>query len=90
MTNLRLSIHAAEHVRLRQMLTERRLALGLSQRALAERLGVIHSFVGKVETGDRRLDIFEFLLYCDSLELDAVAVLQEIRARMAQPSGVYP
>ncbi|MCP2040583.1 transcriptional regulator with XRE-family HTH domain [Neisseria sp. HSC-16F19] len=84
MTNLRLSVHAAEHVYLRQILTRRRLELGLSQRALAERLGVIHSFVGKVETGDRRLDIFEFVEYCKGLEWDALDVLREI---MGQQDG---
>lgn len=89
MKNLRLSIHTAEYVQLRQILTERRLALGLSQRALAERLGVIHSFVGKVETGDRRLDVFEFLVYCENLELDALAVLQELRTRIAQSPDIY-
>ena len=49
------------------MFTQRRLELGLSQRALAERLGVIHSFIGKVETGDRRLVVFKNL--CQSSKL---------------------
>lgn len=69
MQNLRLSIHAPEHIWLRQLFIQRRLQLGLSQRALAERLNVIHSFIGKVETGDRRLDILEFILYCQALEI---------------------
>lgn len=81
MQNLRLSIYSAEHIYLRQLLTKRRLELGLSQRALAGRLDVVHSFIGKVETGDRRLDLFEFLLYCEGLELNAVDVLQEIIER---------
>lgn len=78
MRNLRLSVHSAEHSLLRYRFTQRRLELGLSQRALAERLGVVHSFIGKVETGDRRLDIFEFVQYCIALELDPLAVLQEV------------
>lgn len=78
MKNLRLSIHSTEYVTLRKKLTQRRLELGLSQRALAERLGVIHSFVGKVETGDRRLDIFEFVVYCRALEWQAFDVLQMV------------
>lgn len=78
MKNIRLSIHSAEHTYLRQRLTLRRLELNLSQRALAERLGVIHSFVGKVETGDRRLDVFEFVQYCSCLEWNALDVLSEI------------
>ncbi|MDP7886162.1 hypothetical protein QWI90_10530, partial [Acinetobacter baumannii] len=28
---------------------------------------LIYSFIGKVETGDRRLDVFEFLAYCEGL-----------------------
>lgn len=53
--------------------------LGLSQRALAERLDVVHSFVGKVETGDRRMDVFEFIEYCRALDWDAAEVLQELQ-----------
>ncbi|WP_274571730.1 helix-turn-helix transcriptional regulator [Neisseria leonii] len=75
MANLRLSVHSAEHLHLRQILIQRRLELGLSQRALADRLNVIHSFVGKVETGDRRLDVFEFAAYCRALEWYAPDVL---------------
>ncbi|WP_439258402.1 helix-turn-helix domain-containing protein [Lonepinella sp. BR2271] len=78
MRNLRLSIHSAEHSWLRQLFLEQRQKLGLSQRALADKLGVIHSFIGKVETGDRRLDVFEFIAYCKGLELDPLVVLQEI------------
>lgn len=78
MANFRRSIYSSEHVYLRQILIRRRLELGLSQRALAERLGVIHSFVGKVEMGDRRLDVLEFVEYCTSLEWDALDVLRRI------------
>ncbi|TXJ09477.1 MAG: XRE family transcriptional regulator [Acinetobacter sp.] len=77
MSNLKLSIHAPQHVWLRQLFIQRRLELGLSQRALAIRLGVIYSFVGKVETGDRRLDILEFVHYCAALQLDASHTLQQ-------------
>ncbi|WP_421522826.1 XRE family transcriptional regulator [Neisseria yangbaofengii] len=57
----------------------------MSQRALADRLDVIHSFIGKVETGDRRLDLFEFLAYCEGLELNALNVIEEIIQR-AKPN----
>lgn len=78
MSNLRLSIYSEQHTWLRMRLTARRQELGLSQRALCEKMGVVSSFVGKVETGDRRLDIFEFIAYCRGLDLDPVSVLQEI------------
>ena len=44
---------------------------------------MIHFFIGKVETGDRRLDILEFILYCQALELSAETVLQQIQQRLA-------
>ena len=81
MTNLRLSIHSEQHIWLRQCFTERRIELKLSQRALCEKMGVVSSFVGKVETGDRRLDLFEFIAYCKGLELDPIEVLREIEQR---------
>ena len=76
MKNIRLSVHSKEHTKLRQLLIRRRLDLGLSQRALAERMDVVHSFVGKVETGDRRMDIFEFIEYCRALDWDASEVVR--------------
>ena len=82
MRNIRLSVHSAEHTYLRQLLIRRRLDLGLSQRALAERMNVVHSFVGKVETGDRRLDIFEFIDYCRALNWQPEEVLQSLRGRV--------
>ena len=79
MRNIRLSVHSAEHTYLRQLLIRRRLDLGLSQRALAERMNVVHSFVGKVETGDRLLDIFEFIDYCLALNWQPEEVLQSLQ-----------
>ncbi|OOF53315.1 helix-turn-helix domain-containing protein [Rodentibacter trehalosifermentans] len=81
MANLRLSIHSNEHLWLRDIFLKQRKALGLSQRALCEKMGVVSSFVGKVETGDRRLDIFEFIKYCEALELDPIEIVAEIREK---------
>lgn len=81
MKTLKLSIHSPEYIWLRQLFIKRREELGLSQRALASRLDVVYSFIGKVETGDRRLDVFEFMAYCEALELDVIFVLQLLRNR---------
>lgn len=79
MSNFKLSIHSPQHKWLRQYFVQRRKELGLSQRAFAARLDVAYSFVGKIETGDRRLDMFEFISYCKALELDPLKVVQEIK-----------
>lgn len=42
-------------------------------------MDVVHSFVGKVETGDRRMDIFEFIDYCRALNWKPEEVLQSLQ-----------
>lgn len=39
-------------------------------RALAERMGRPHSFVQDVESGQRRLDVIQFIWYCEHLNWD--------------------
>lgn len=75
MNNFRKTIHAKEHEHLRAIFKQQREKLGLTQRALAEKMGVIYSLIGKIETGDRRLDVIEFIDYCRALELEPIDVL---------------
>lgn len=54
------SVHTSEYDRVRSHLRSARQAAGLSQRDLAQRLDVPHSWVAKVEMGERRIDLVEF------------------------------
>ena len=65
----RKSIHHKLHSSLRDTLVKARKDLHLSQRDLAEKLGVTYSVIGKIETGDRRLDVIEFYEYTKALGL---------------------
>jgi len=47
-----------------------RLEKELSMRDLALLIGEPHQFVGKIETGERRLDVFEYVQYCQALKID--------------------
>lgn len=49
-----------------------------TMRALADRLGTPHSFIGKTEQLNRRLDVGEFTQYCMALEVDPVEVFSEL------------
>lgn len=81
-TTLRTSIHSTEQEWLRRYFVSQRKQLGLSQRELADKLGVIASFISKIETGDRRLDVVEFIRYCQGLELDAESVIRQLKERV--------
>ncbi len=65
------SPHGQEYDRLRKWLKDARGESGLSTRALAEILGVHHSIVGKVESGDRKLEVFELINYCAAMGVPA-------------------
>ena len=62
--SMRKSTHTDEYHKLRDQLSAIRSRAGLSQRGLAERIGVPHTWVSKVEAGERRIDIVEFSWFC--------------------------
>jgi hypothetical protein len=43
--------------------------------------GRAHSYVSRIEKGDRRLDVPEFIQWCDVLDADPVEVLRRIVRR---------
>ncbi len=51
----------------------------LTMRDVGERLGVTHSWVGKVEQLERRLDLYEYAQLCEVLEVDAKQGLDHLR-----------
>ncbi len=59
-----------------QRLVERRNQLGLSQAKLAERIGNHQQFVGRVELGERRLDVVEFVDIAKALDLDPIELIR--------------
>jgi transcriptional regulator with XRE-family HTH domain len=71
---MRKSTHTPEYAALRQKLASIRAAAGLSQRQLAAILQVPHSWVAKVESGERRIDLVEFAWFCAACGQDASEV----------------
>lgn len=68
---------------LTQCLVEARVAAGVTQIELAERLGRHQSFVSKVEGGDRRLDVIEFLQIAKALKVEPEPIIQSVVAALA-------
>ena len=43
---------------------------GLTMREVAEIIDEPHQFISKIETGERRLDVFEYIQYCQALGIN--------------------
>lgn len=74
------SLHSEEYRRLAEWLIYNRKDKGLSMRDLAEKLGVSHSVIGKIEQRERRLDVVEYLIYCKELEISPIDGLKAIQS----------
>lgn len=66
------SLYSEKHTKLTNWLKESREAQGMTMRELGAKMNVPHSFIGKVEQGERRLDVCEYVQYCNSLQIDPV------------------
>jgi len=70
------AITSEKYNKLNLTFKERRLALGLSMRDLGEIIKEPHSFVQKVEANQRKLDIFQYVQYCEGLKIDPAETLK--------------
>ena len=64
------TIHSVAYKVVRDWLIRKRHEQNLTQRDLAHLLDVPHSWVGKVESGERRIDLIEYIRVCKKLNAD--------------------
>ena len=69
-TTLRKTLRSRGHRALIDILVEGRKQAGLTQRDLAARLKRPHSFIGRIEAGERRVDVIEFIEIARVMGLD--------------------
>lgn len=74
------------HKALIELLVAKREAAGLTQAELAKRLGEYQSFVARLESGQRRVDLIEFIELSEAIGFDAVKGLSAIRERYRRQS----
>jgi transcriptional regulator with XRE-family HTH domain len=75
---MRKSTHTPHYKAITEKLIAMRKEAGLTHRQLAEKLGREHSFVWRIEQGERRLDLVEFHWVCRALGRDSVEVYAEL------------
>ena len=59
-------------------LKEQRINSNLTMKELGLLLNVHHSIVGKIELGERRLDVIEWIQYCEALNADPFECLETL------------
>lgn len=79
---MRKSVHTKAYGVLRERLIAARQSAGLTQHALAKKLGRPQSFVAKYEGGERRLDLVESLEIARALGIDARRLVRDVSEAM--------
>ena len=72
------SIHSHLYHRIIARLRAKREGKGLSQYQLSQILKVQQSYVSKIETCERRLDILELMNICEALDLSFIDFVRDI------------
>ncbi len=81
------STHAAEYEAVKSALIAMRKTAGLTQRDVAKKLGREHSFVWRIENGERRVDLLEFYWVCEALGQDAATCYRKLTRQFRQSSS---
>jgi transcriptional regulator with XRE-family HTH domain len=73
---MRKTLHSADYARFLALLKASRKHAGIVQQELADKLGKPQSFVAKVEGGERRIDVIEFIAIAEAIGRDPVRLLR--------------
>lgn len=80
-------MHSSEYRALRAELRRVRESAELSQRDLATLLNVPHSWIAKVESGERRIDLVEFCWFVSACNGDPAASFKRLLAGASAIGG---
>ena len=76
------TIYSRQNECLRDTLIKLRRAAGLSQRQLAAKLGRERNLVGRLELGERRLDVVEFFWICRACGANPEAQARQLMRKL--------
>ena len=71
-----------------RVLIDARRGAGLRQTDLAERLGKPQSFVSKIERGERRLDLVEFLIVVRAIGADESKLIRTVANSLPEDAAL--
>jgi len=62
----------------RSELLKARVSTGARQVDVANVIGKPQSYVSKIESGERSIDVIEFINYCEAIKVDPVKFIKEL------------
>ena len=78
---------ARELVVLGEVISAARRRRGVLQGDLAARLGAPASYLSKIESGTRRLDVVEFVRIAESMDVDPADLIRELQQALSTPGA---
>jgi transcriptional regulator with XRE-family HTH domain len=79
------SQHTRTYLRLIQTLRQAREQAGLKQEEVAEHFGTYPSFVSKIESGERRIDVVELAEFCKLYGVNLADFLRSVGLTVSPP-----
>ena len=76
------SLHSQTYRKLTELLVQARRKSGLTQQQVADALKTHQSYVAKVEGGERRIDVVEFMEMTKALGLVPSTLLKKLEATL--------
>lgn len=73
------SIYSNDYQLVIKALWDARIACGITQQEVASAFGRPQSFIAKVESGERRLDVVEFVRLCRLLNIEPASILNKLQ-----------
>ena len=67
-----------------QVLVRARERAKLKQADVAAKLGLPASYLSKIESGTRRLDVIELIRIAEAMEIDPAELVREVRAALSE------
>jgi transcriptional regulator with XRE-family HTH domain len=75
------TLRSARHQALIALIVEKRKRAGLTQSDLAKKLRQYQSYVARIESGQRRIDVVEFLEIAEAIGFDPRDALRRLGSR---------
>jgi predicted transcriptional regulator len=78
------SLHDPAYKDMITRLASARVDAGLTQQGVAARLGLPQSYVAKIEGGERRIDVIEFLRLAKALGVDPMPMIRAVWVKVRE------